>query len=55
VPGRRTRRVVRAEVFQGAARHIVPITVARQRDGGWLVQAVDIEVLMPGGASQTSP
>jgi hypothetical protein len=53
-PDQRTRRVVQVEVFHGGRGRVVPVTVA-MHGGGWLVQAVDIEVLMPGGAAQTNP
>ena len=43
------RRMVWVELRNGATRATVPFTVVGQRRGGWLVEDIGLEALMPSG------
>jgi len=55
VPGYTTRRLLRLELFRGNRSRAVPVTVAEQRAGGWLVMKLDVDALLPGGNSGPTP
>ena len=54
IPAHREWRLVHVLLVQGDRRTDVPFTVLPWR-GSWLVQAIDILPLMPGGRSQSPP
>jgi hypothetical protein len=54
VPGHRSWRVLRMDLFRGTKQTAVPFTVL-PRHGGWLVQEIDIRSLMPGASTGAAP
>ena len=55
VPGKSTRRLLRMALFHADHQAAVPFTLAPQRAGGWLVQFIDLEPLMPSVNTRTNP
>ncbi len=55
VPGEPRKRLLRLSLFIGNRVHPVPVTVYEETSGGWLVQKIDLDTLLPGGASFPSP
>lgn len=49
------RRMVWVELRTGTTRATVPFTVVGQRHGGWLVEDIGLEALMPSGAPGRTP
>ncbi len=48
VPGKPRRRLLNVDLKKGDRWLAAPITVAAQRDGGWLVADIKLDALLPG-------
>jgi hypothetical protein len=55
VPGEPRKRLLHLDLFRGDRGHPVPITVYEQVSGGWLVQKIELDQLLPGGGSGPTP
>ncbi len=55
VPGEPRKRLLRLSLFHGDRVYPVPFTVYEEVSGGWLVQKIGIDALLPGGGSAPSP
>lgn len=55
VPGEPRKRLLRVDLFRGDRAHAAPFTVYEQNAGGWLVQKIDIDALLPGGNTGPNP
>jgi hypothetical protein len=55
VPGEPRKRLLQVDLFQGDRTRTAPFTVYERNSGGWLVQKIGIEALLPGGATDSNP